>query len=133
VNDTTNKECEATGDTLTKNEPTVSTDTTPRKVVGIYGLQNKIKPDKWNVGQSWDIYSRWRKEYKNTKCKHQHKLYNALMKYGYDGFNKVILEELTDPTQQFMDDRENYWIKFYNSIENGYNIRESGSHGKMAR
>ena len=136
MNEDYKPECEAIGNTPIKNEAPPSSDTT--KLVGIYGLQNKLKPDKWNVGQSWDVYKRWRWYYKTSKCKGQHKLYNALLKYGYDGFEKTVLEvcpiEIVDEKaiQKWLDEREDFWIKHYNSIESGYNIRGAGSRGKMS-
>ena len=32
-----------------------------------------------------------------------------------------------------MDERESYWIKFHNSIEIGYNLRDGGSNGKLSK
>jgi group I intron endonuclease len=119
-------ECVATGNTSMTNENLACEDTT--KLVGIYGPKNKLKPDKWNIGQSWDVSRRWN-SYRLFRCKNQRKFYTALLKYGYDGFEKIILEKLKNPTQQLLDEREDYWIKHYNSIENGYNIKEAGSHG----
>lgn len=129
MNDDCNQECEAIGNTEIKNEQPLSHDTTSKKICGIYGLRNKLKPEKWNVGQSWDITERWA-NYKRLECKRQRKIYNSLLKYGYDGFEKIILEELVNPTQKLLDEREDYWMKFYNSIESGYNIRGAGSRGR---
>lgn len=98
-------------------------------IVGIYGLQNRAKPDKWYVGQSWDVDSRLDEYRRLHNCQSQQKIYNALKKYGIDGFNLVILErDLTD--QSSLDIREDFWIIDKNSIKNGYNIRRGGSHGK---
>lgn len=94
------------------------------KIVGIYGLQNKLKPDKWYVGQSLDVYDRWKNAYEKVKCKKQPKIYHALIKYGYDGFNKVLLEECRSDKLILLN-RENYWIVEKNSIENGYNLIEA--------
>lgn len=94
-------------------------------VIGIYGLRNK-KTGKWYVGQSVDIYGRWDKAYRRRQCKNQRKIYNALKKYGYDAFEKVVIEEC-DNVDWIMDYREMYWIKSYNSIERGYNIKNGGT------
>ena len=53
-----------------------------------------------------NVYPRWRKAYKNMHCKRQPKIYNALKKYGYDGFNKVLLEECSSKSLR---EREAYW------------------------
>jgi len=99
-------------------------------IVGIYGLQNKLKPEKWNIGQSWDIYKRW-EYYKMLNCDGQPKIYNAIKKYGYDGFEKRIIE-MCDPDidQESLDLKESSWINHYNSIKNGYNLKGGGSKGK---
>lgn len=99
-------------------------------IVGIYGLQNKLKPEKWNIGQSWDIYKRW-DDYKMLSCGGQPKIYNAIKKYGYDGFEKRIIEMCdSDIDQESLDLKESSWINHYNSIKNGYNLKGGGSKGK---
>lgn len=98
------------------------------KVVGIYGLRCVVT-GKWYVGQSLDIQSRMG-DYRNLRCKNQRKLYYALKKYGYDGFEKSIIETC-DPVEWILDYREMYWIRHLNSVENGYNLSVGGrsNHG----
>jgi group I intron endonuclease len=93
---------------------------------GIYGLRNKAN-GKWYIGLSTNIEVRWDK-YRRLKCESQPKIYSALQKYGYDGFDKVILESCT-PNE--LNDREIYWVKEKNSINNGYNILEGGRFAKL--
>ncbi len=102
----------------------------PDKCVGIYGLRNKLN-NKWYIGQSIDIEDRWRK-YKNLGCKFQRKLYNALLKYGYENFETKILE-ICENNQSVLDRKEDEYIIKYDSIKNGYNIRLGGSHGKLSQ
>lgn len=130
MNDTTNNECEAIGKTPKENVPVVSIDTTDgkKKLIGIYGLQNKIKPEKWYVGQSVDVDYRW-SQYAKLNVRSQPKLKRALLKYGYDAFEKVILEECADE-KETLDQREDYWIVQKDSIKNGYNCRRGGSRGR---
>ena len=47
----------------------------------------------------------------------------AIKKYGKDAFTFEILEECT-PEQ--LNERESYWIKYYDTINNGYNCSEGG-------
>lgn len=51
--------------------------------------------------------------------------YHAIQKYGgLDNFQLDILEEIDN---SLLDEREEYWIKFYDSlIPNGYNIKKGG-------
>lgn len=51
--------------------------------------------------------------------------YNAIQKYGFDDFVFEIIEDnITDI--KTLQDREVYWIKFYNSYEEGYNSTRGG-------
>jgi group I intron endonuclease len=133
MNDTdenSNRECEAIGNIPIKNERRLSNDTTIKKQVGIYGLRCRTT-DKWCVGQSVDINHRWN-DYRLLRCKNQSKLYRALVKYGYDNFDKVIIESC-DGVQWIIDYREMYWIKLLNCIANGYNLTEGGNGGKKSQ
>jgi group I intron endonuclease len=128
MNDNSNGEWKATGETQTNSEQPLENDTTKRKIVGIYGLRNKIT-NKWYVGQSVDIIKRLEIDYKKMKCIGQPKIYNALLKYGYNEFDKIILEEC-ESKQEILNEKEIYWMKYYDSIKNGYNLRGGGGgHG----
>ena len=103
-----------------------------KECIGIYGLKNKIN-NKWYVGQSiYSIKSRWKEYHRPDRCKGQTKLYKALKKYGIDNFDKIVLEECL-PDRQILDSREDYWIRNYDSVENGYNCRYGGANGKMSK
>ena len=123
MNDIINNECKVTGNTEPPKLPVVSNDI----MIGIYGLKNKMN-GKWYVGQSFDIRDRWHCAYELMHCKSQRKIHRALSKYGYNGFEKIVLEECP-PDQIILNLREDYWMNYYNSIKNGYNIRRSGSRG----
>jgi hypothetical protein len=127
MNDNSSGEWKVIGETLIKNDPVPTKDTT--KIAGIYGLKNKTT-GKWYVGQSKDIISRWERDYKKINCKNQRKLYNALKKYGFDGFDKVVLEECEE-IDWIIDYREMYWIRKLDSASKnkGYNLKEGGSGG----
>lgn len=99
-------------------------------VVGIYGLRHKTN-NKWYVGQSTDVHHRWHHAYELGHCKAQRKIHAALKKYGYDAFEKVLIETC-DAVDWILDYREMYWIREYDCLNSGYNIREGGSHGKMS-
>lgn len=104
-------------------------DTIPKKMVGIYGLRNKTN-GKWYVGQSTDIEYRWG-DYDKLRCKTQRKLYRALLKYGINNFEKIIIEKC-DNVEWILHYREMYWIHFINSMTNGYNLTEGGQGGKKS-
>lgn len=52
----------------------------------------------------------------------------ALKKYGSSNFKKEILEYCTEDT---VDEREIYWIKETNAIQEGYNISTGGTGGDL--
>lgn len=59
-------------------------------------------------------------------------LYRAIRKYGLENFIFEIIE--TCPIQN-LNERENYWIKYYNSNDTkfGYNLSLNGSEDKSIK
>lgn len=127
MNDNSSGEWKVIGETLIKNDPVPTKDTT--KIAGIYGLKNKTT-GKWYIGQSFDIVSRWNAAYKNLRCSGQKKIYNSLKKYGYGNFDKIIIEEC-QPVPWILNYREMYWIRKMDSINRGYNITLGGASGSL--
>lgn len=80
------------------------------------------------MGQSIDIVERWNQAYKWFKCKSQPKIYNALIKYGYESFDKIILEQCSQ-TDWILDYREMHWVRVLDSMNNGYNCTIGGPKG----
>lgn len=92
---------------------------------GIYKITNLINGHSY-IGQSKDIYTRYHRhhkyEYKNEQVKNFH-LYQAFKKYGLDNFKIEVLELCL---QEELNEREKYWIKYYDTYKNGYNMTEGG-------
>lgn len=94
----------------------------------IYMHRNKINNKKY-IGQTCDIAKRW--EYCGCHYENSSKFYKALIKYGWDNFDHIILkDELSLEEANFW---ESYYINYYNTIENGYNIRSGGSNGILSK
>lgn len=99
--------------------------------IGIYLLKSPSK--KVYIGQSVDIKSRHR-HYQSKNCKDQPVLYNALVKYGWDKFEVLVIENLvgtTDECIQLLNLLEILYIKYYFLTEIIYNLSYGGgSKGK---
>lgn len=96
---------------------------------GIYLIHNKIN-NKNYVGQSVHIETRWT-EHKNSihRSNKNPLITQALRKYGIENFDFLILEKTS---MEQLDEREQYWIQFYNSVSpNGYNLQLGGKSGSM--
>lgn len=52
------------------------------------------------------------------------KISRAIQKYGKSDFVYGVIEDIDD--NNLLDEREKYWIKFYDAVENGFNIKEGG-------
>lgn len=94
--------------------------------IGIYKIENLIN-HKIYVGQSRKIEKRWtnHKSSAFNQKEHNYKspLYRAFRKYGIENFQFSILEECSI---EELNQKEIYWINFYNSFFNGYNLTFGG-------
>ena len=60
---------------------------------------------------------------KNNEC-YNNKFYQALRKYGLSSFKFELLEECSVSE---LNEKEIYWINYYNTFENGYNSTLGGN------
>jgi group I intron endonuclease len=90
-------------------------------MIGIYRIINKTNQKSY-VGQSINIELRLNQHFRNAFNQNTHTyeypLSRAIRKYGKDNFETIVLEECDLNT---ITDREQYWIEYYNTIEDGYN------------
>ncbi len=91
-------------------------------MIGIYKFENKITHQCY-IGQSTDIERRYL-DHKRKSSLGTTKFYKAIQQYGFDNFDFVVLEECSE---QELDERERYWINYYNSFINGYNSTTGGN------
>lgn len=83
------------------------------------------------IGQTWSsLEKRWGQHINSySQCKH---LSRAISLYGESRFIKTVLTSgLTK--QEDMDAAEIYWISYFDSIKNGYNIKEGGAKGRHSQ
>lgn len=94
-------------------------------MVGIYKITNTLN-DKCYIGQSIDIETRWIQHIHEGKHNTQKgKLYPAIFQNGIENFIFEVIEECP-LDQEILNKKERYWIKFYNSFEDGYNSTIGG-------
>lgn len=92
----------------------------------IYKIINNIN-GKVYVGQTArSVQIRWYEHCKNSIFFNTH-LYKAMRKYGLDNFSICTLEECTN---EQLNEREIYWINYYDSMKQGYN-ETLGGEGKI--
>ena len=97
---------------------------------GIYKITNLIN-GKCYIGKT-NNFKRREKDHFRLAITEGHKeydktLYRAIRKYGKENFKFEIIEELED--YSIAGKREQYWIKYYNSFNDGYNESEGGDGG----
>jgi group I intron endonuclease len=79
------------------------------------------------IGQTINELAR-RAKHKRESTYRNTKFYTAIRKYGFDNFQYEILysEVLNDNNKEYilnlLNDKEEYYITLYNSVEKGYNI-----------
>ncbi len=94
---------------------------------GIYRIINQTTGKSY-VGQSVNIRKRKIQHFSNLKCgKHENDyLQKSFNKYGREAFDFEVLEDTKNLTQDTINNREQYWIKYYKSFNEGYNLTKGG-------
>ena len=102
-------------------------------MIGIYKYQNKINGHIY-IGQSINLEQR-KCNHKNAAfnenaCDYNCQFHQAIRKYGWDNFDYEVIAEITpeEYSQSLLNELEKFFIKYYNSFENGYNATEGGDH-----
>ncbi len=93
----------------------------------IYKISNDIN-DKLYIGKTlYTIERRWtqhKQNAKNRKDLTHIPLYSAMSKYGIEHFSISEVEQVED--EKLLSEREQYWIKYYNTYNYGYNASIGG-------
>lgn len=89
------------------------------KISGIYCILNTVNQKRY-IGKSNNIYKRWMDEKSSLRRKdfHNKHFQRAWYKYGEDSFDFSILEICDDDK---LATREQFWISYFDSYNNGYN------------
>ena len=90
-------------------------------MTGIYKITNLVN-GKAYVGQAKNIDKRWNQEKSASKNQnnlgYNYPLMKSFRKYGIENFSFEVIEECKI---EELNDREIYWIEFYDTFFNGYN------------
>jgi group I intron endonuclease len=93
----------------------------------IYQMINKINGKKY-IGKTNNPVERkathFREARKENNKEYNKTLYIAMRKYGIENFIFEIIEECND---LIWEEREKYWISYYNTLKEGYNMIDGGS------
>lgn len=96
-----------------------------KDICGIYKITN-IQNQMCYIGQSNSVRERFRQHIKRgvgAETPTKNKLYPALKSIGVENFTFELLEECS---QEELNEREQFWISFYQSQEYGYNATKGG-------
>lgn len=82
------------------------------------------------IGQSKNIESRIT-HYRRVLCKSQFRIYNSLVKHGWDSHTFEIIEECTE---EQLNEREEHYVKFFDTFntDHGMNLRPGGGNHKLS-
>ena len=88
----------------------------------IYKITNLIN-NKLYIGKTSKTIEKRFNEHCTAKIKNKSAIRSAINKYGFENF-KIDIIEICE--QDISNDRERYYIKFFNSIKDGYNLTDGG-------
>lgn len=96
-------------------------------MIGIYKITNTLT-NKIYIGQSIDIEKRWEAHkltINNSNIEaYERELYKDMRIFGLNNFSFEIIEECSF---EELNEKEKYWIQYFNSYEEGYNNTRGGS------
>lgn len=96
------------------------------ELYGIIYCTRNITNDKRYIGQTTRSLNRRKKEHiGQANCGSEYAIHQAIRKYGADNFEWNILDHAH--SQEELDEKEKFWIKYYNTFyEGGYNMATGG-------
>lgn len=90
----------------------------------IYLITNKENGKQYIGKTAFTIENRWKEHCKNFQyLRDDMPLHKAMLKYGVDCFS---IEEVEQCDNTLLDERERYWINYYDTYNNGYNATLGG-------
>ena len=83
------------------------------------------------IGQTQQSLDERIRQHKRASEAKQYHFYNAIRNYGFDDFMWEIVEDNINNVD-LLNEREIYWINYYNAYEDGYNATRGGE-GRVCR
>nr|DAU46811.1 MAG TPA: intron associated endonuclease [Caudoviricetes sp.] len=94
----------------------------------IYKISNDVN-NKIYIGQTtYSLEFRYKQHLRECEKKTHRKLYIAMNEIGIEHFK---VETIENCNEQELDEREKYWIRYYNSYKEGYNMTIGGNGGSI--
>lgn len=94
----------------------------------IYKISNDIN-DSVYIGQTiGSIQTRFKQHCYDSKRDTNNKFHNAMRNIGIEHFKIELIEECSN---EQLDNREKYWISYYDSCNNGYNSTKGGQNSTL--
>lgn len=91
----------------------------------VYRITNLINQKNYIGVTTRTVEERFKEHWHRRNDKERNSAISAAMlKYGFSNFKVELLETVKDIEELFK--REQYWIKYFNSYNNGYNLTEGG-------
>jgi group I intron endonuclease len=97
-------------------------------MIGIYKITNP--KGKVYIGKSINVEKRLEYYKYISPRKSQHKLNNSIAKYGFQNHTLEIIEQCEESK---LNEREIYWIEYYNSVKSGLNLMYGGEGGRQSQ
>lgn len=90
----------------------------------IYLVENQVNHKKYVGLTTRNLEIRWKEHTRHSS----QAIDKAIQKYGKDNFTIKKIDECPD---EELDEKEKYWIQYFNSVEEGYNISFGGRDENM--
>ena len=95
----------------------------------IYKITNCIN-EKSYIGKTTITLEHRLKKHKESALTKDTKFYRAVRKYGWENFRIEVLQDNIPDSK--INERERYWISYYNTFKEGYNSTIGGDGGRRS-
>jgi group I intron endonuclease len=96
------------------------------KLSGVYMIKNLLNNKVYIGSTKMTFKRRYTEHVRKLKTGNHHNSYlnNSVLKHGIENFEFSVIEILENNNIPFIREKESFYINFFNSIKNGYNISD---------